>query len=621
MPCQWRRHVHVYLLILYNVLQASAEVLTLFQTWLVENGAECSHVSVREAGDGRRGLFATKLIPRGTAVIRLPHRLLLTPRHSIGRLVGCHNPAEIAFRLNNNAGLAVALLVERHHQRIFGNASLWKPALDILPETFEAPRSWPAKDLALLKGTTLLISVSAQLKGINNAWKRLAKLCPVVYRFFTVSDWHWAMNTVLSRSFQMRSKSRGEIEQWGKRTVIVAMVPLVDLANHHEYANTTWEFRDGEDAFVMLADADIPEGVEVFDSYGNKDATAMFETYGFIPAGDVDSSALVRNSRAQSVLELPLCVPPSTMAFHNSGIVSDMKRRLFNISMPPCCAEGEEVSDRDCFMRILSETSLHTESFFVVLSQFPTGSEERSNNQLVKALAHFRFLVLSEASVMQCFASQMSASAMPARTIAEWSFPCEEHACWPEATTSNCVQRLCFHLLPINAETEHLALGLLRDLLEAHLAQTSWVERDEVDLPTGSGSTGASKSRRAIARRYLLAERETLRWNAQMLAFVQPLLKVRKEEIREEVCRLASPENQTARQLVRDSGEYIDTVVAPLAFLATPEGAPCSVASTRHAITRSCIQQELGRKVINMIDDFRQAHRTATLEVSSSLEL
>lgn len=60
------------------------------------------------------------------------------------------------------------------------------------------------------------------------------------------------------------------------------MVAYADMLNHKLPQQTQWLFDDDRDAFVILAKKDIPEGAEVFDSYGPKPNDTLLMNYGFV---------------------------------------------------------------------------------------------------------------------------------------------------------------------------------------------------------------------------------------------------------------------------------------------------------------------------------------------------
>lgn len=48
-----------------------------------------------------------------------------------------------------------------------------------------------------------------------------------------------------------------------------AFVPYADLINHKDPADTSWEFNESENCFIMKATGNIKRGDEVYSSYGS----------------------------------------------------------------------------------------------------------------------------------------------------------------------------------------------------------------------------------------------------------------------------------------------------------------------------------------------------------------
>lgn len=60
-----------------------------------------------------------------------------------------------------------------------------------------------------------------------------------------------------------------------------AMVPILDLLNHHAKPHVEFTYTNN-DSFVVKAITDIPANVEVFDSYGKRTDSDLFAKFGFV---------------------------------------------------------------------------------------------------------------------------------------------------------------------------------------------------------------------------------------------------------------------------------------------------------------------------------------------------
>jgi histone-lysine N-methyltransferase SETD3 len=70
------------------------------------------------------------------------------------------------------------------------------------------------------------------------------------------------------------------------------LAPFADLLNHKRPRQTQWYYDDNLESFVIQATEDIPEGSEIFDSYGKKTNARFLLNYGFC-LEDNDTSEFV----------------------------------------------------------------------------------------------------------------------------------------------------------------------------------------------------------------------------------------------------------------------------------------------------------------------------------------
>jgi hypothetical protein len=92
----------------------------------------------------------------------------------------------------------------------------------------------------------------------------------------------------------------------GNKTDILA--PFADMLNHRLPKQTTWNYLDGKEGFVIESLQDIDQGVEVFDSYGKKCNSRYLLNYGFVvddnPDNQVVPFLLLSASRLNSMKRL-----------------------------------------------------------------------------------------------------------------------------------------------------------------------------------------------------------------------------------------------------------------------------------------------------------------------------
>ncbi|KAA6420367.1 MAG: Histone-lysine N-methyltransferase setd3 [Trebouxia sp. A1-2] len=130
-------------------------------TWAQAQGISCSLVAPDACN---RGLLAARAILPGEAFVTIPQRLLLNADlchqdpvygHAFSQL-----KKEAGADIDSRHLLCLLLIVERAK----GEASLWQPYIQYLPETYDDPLWWGEKEVALLWGTRLEIAVKQHRK-------------------------------------------------------------------------------------------------------------------------------------------------------------------------------------------------------------------------------------------------------------------------------------------------------------------------------------------------------------------------------------------------------------------------------------------------------------------------
>ena len=60
-----------------------------------------------------------------------------------------------------------------------------------------------------------------------------------------------------------------------------ALVPILDLLNHHPHPNVGYHYDVDQEAFVVQAEANLPLGYELYDTYGRFSDAYLFAQFGF----------------------------------------------------------------------------------------------------------------------------------------------------------------------------------------------------------------------------------------------------------------------------------------------------------------------------------------------------
>ena len=160
-----------------------------------------------------------------------------------------------------------------HEENKKGEASFYHPYISTLPETVEGlPTNFNEKDLALLEGSPILENITSRQANIRYDYSLIAEGMPELAETLSFEEFkHWR-SIIGSRVFGIDIK--------GEKTA--AMIAFADMINHRCPKLSAWEYSDKNDSFELRSLGTISEGVEIFDSYGDKSSAKFFVNYGFL---------------------------------------------------------------------------------------------------------------------------------------------------------------------------------------------------------------------------------------------------------------------------------------------------------------------------------------------------
>lgn len=185
--------------------------------------------------------------------------------------------------------------------RVTGDPIL-REYLSILPRSMEDfdfhPVFWSERDLEMLGLHSLAYDhVIAQRSRIRNEYDAFSSVSSKFASQISLPDYQIARVLVMTRSFGTGPLQpnegvgyvplEGEILSFEKDAGVDlsngchAMVPVLDLYDHHAKPNVAFSFDSEKRAFVVNAIAAIPSGREIFDSYGKRTDSDLFAKYGF----------------------------------------------------------------------------------------------------------------------------------------------------------------------------------------------------------------------------------------------------------------------------------------------------------------------------------------------------
>lgn len=190
------------------------------------------------------------------------------------------------------------LILVMIYEYLQGNASRWKPYLDVLPSAFDTPMFWSDAELSELQASSLVAKV-----GRDEADRMIrSKILPVVraneHVFFppgsTILDdiqllalAHRMGSTIMAYAFDLdKDEENDEVDEddgWvedrdGK--TMLGMVPMADMLNADAEFNA--HINHGQDALTATALRTIRAGEEILNYYGPLSSGELLRRYGYV---------------------------------------------------------------------------------------------------------------------------------------------------------------------------------------------------------------------------------------------------------------------------------------------------------------------------------------------------
>ncbi|AEO62188.1 uncharacterized protein THITE_2106073 [Thermothielavioides terrestris NRRL 8126] len=267
---------------------------------------------LRGRGAGR-GIIAKADIPADTVLFTIPRSAILCAATSALRdkipdvfdLEGDHGAGHSDSGDEDGAAssssqdswtLLILVLIYEHLQ---GEASRWRPYLDVLPPTFDTPMFWSPTELSELQASALVAKV-----GRAEADRMIeAKVLPVIRaheevffppgraklddaQLFELA--HRMGSTIMAYAFDLENDDSDndeadEDDEWVEdregRTML-GMVPMADMLNADAEFNA--HINHGDDALTATALRPIRAGDEILNYYGPLPNGELLRRYGYV---------------------------------------------------------------------------------------------------------------------------------------------------------------------------------------------------------------------------------------------------------------------------------------------------------------------------------------------------
>jgi len=247
-----------------------------FENWLKKYGINMSNIRIEMGEHKERKVVSINPINSGEDVMLIPKKLIITSlkvkRTPVGRQIIklFERETELTKAIINISTYILFCSVD-----YTGYTKFWDPYLEILPKDLgHIPLFWDKQHLGYLKGSHLLVNIRDRLRTIRNEYNILKKNV-TDFNLFTFHMYKHVRCLVSSRNFRLNINGN----------YCSSMVPLADMLNHSSDAMTRWFYNNKLSSYQMVSKRGINSGVEITDSYGDKENHKYFMYYGFLLDG------------------------------------------------------------------------------------------------------------------------------------------------------------------------------------------------------------------------------------------------------------------------------------------------------------------------------------------------
>ena len=244
-----------------------------FVKWLEKHNINMKNIKIEMGENNERKVISIHPINTGENVMLIPKKLLINSskieKMPVGRQILrlFQKESELTKAIINITTYILFCSVD-----YTGYTKFWDPYFEIFPKNLDhIPLFWSKAQLKYLKGSHILVNIRDRLRKIRNEYNILKKNIKD-FTLFTFDMYKHVRCLVSSRNFRLN------IDGVNCST----MVPLADMLNHSSDALTRWFYNNSLNSYQMVSKGNIPNGVEITDSYGRKENHKYFLYYGFL---------------------------------------------------------------------------------------------------------------------------------------------------------------------------------------------------------------------------------------------------------------------------------------------------------------------------------------------------
>ncbi|KAF1923363.1 SET domain-containing protein RMS1 [Didymella exigua CBS 183.55] len=191
-----------------------------------------------------------------------------------------------------------SLILIMVYEYLQGDASRWKPYLDVLPTTFDTPMFWTESELKELEVTVLTKDKIGRQASDDKLRTRIVPVVkhnpdifyPVGKNQLTEDDLlnlaHRMGSTIMAYAFDLENdEEEDEADEDGwvvdrDAQKMLGMVPMADILNANADFNA--HVNHGESLEVTSLRSDIKAGTEILNYYGAMPSSEVLRRYGYI---------------------------------------------------------------------------------------------------------------------------------------------------------------------------------------------------------------------------------------------------------------------------------------------------------------------------------------------------
>ncbi|XP_058042855.1 SET domain-containing protein 4 isoform X2 [Ahaetulla prasina] len=258
----------------------------LLKKWLKEKGYKNNNLN--PALFSGRGLMTTKTLQAEELIISLPEKCLLTSNTVLNSYLG-----EYILKWRPPISPLIALCSFLIAEKWFHRKSVWKPYLDLLPETYTCPVYLEQVTLNLFpeplrrKAVDQLLFIHDLFTSSKQFFSSLQPLFSEdVEIIFNFSAFQWAWCTINTRTVFMKHSQK---DCFSREPDIYALAPFLDLLNHNPKAQVKASFNENTKCYEIKTHLGYQKYKEVYICYGPHDNQRLLLQYGFVASDNPHS--------------------------------------------------------------------------------------------------------------------------------------------------------------------------------------------------------------------------------------------------------------------------------------------------------------------------------------------